>query len=78
MSVGAVIAPPTSASWHRAFWASRLSDRSACCFEIKRIWLLCRHGRFSKLESGHVAHRDLLRGEERRHHDVVDDAARRF
>ena len=42
----------TSASWHRAFWASRLSDRSACCFEIKRIWLLCRHGRFSKLKPG--------------------------
>ena len=49
---GGGIARRTSASWHRAFWASRLSDRSACCFEIRRIWLLCRHGRFSKEKPG--------------------------
>ena len=31
----AVASRPTSASWHRAFWASRLSDRSACCCECQ-------------------------------------------
>ena len=31
----AVASRPTSASWHRAFCASRLSDRSACCCECQ-------------------------------------------